>query len=239
MPLPTSIKSCPIVEALFEIRFTANVPNEAVFGVLYPDLSAHFPTLDSLPVLQLPPQIREANPELRFQATHRLKGETYVVLLGPTVFSLSVADSYPGWAEFRRTLISTFQILLQKSLIKAAHRFGLRYLNMFDGDVTNRLTVEFKLQDTPIDGKKTFFRTILERGNNNVLLQVGKDQTVQRPPDFTKEGTLIDIDVSRDSSGIPNLHDLELVIDEAHVTAKTLFFDLLKPDFLKELHPIY
>ena len=239
LPLPTSIKSCPILEALFEIRFTANVPNEAVFGVLYPDLSADFPKSDSLPVVQLPPQIREVNPQLRFQPTHRLTAERYVVAIGPKVFSLSTMDPYPGWADFRRKLIPTIEVLLRKSVIKTANRFGLRYINMFDGDVTKRLTLEIKLQNQPIDGKKTFLRTVMEKDNSKVTLQVGKDQTIKRRSEFTKTGTLIDIDVSRDASGIPTLHDLETVIDEAHLTAKTLFFDLLKPDFLKELQPVY
>ena len=162
-----------------------------------------------------------------------------MVLVGPRVFTLSIVDPYPGWAEFRRKLISTFQVLLHKSLIKTVHRFGLRYINMFDGDITKRLTLEIKLQDTPIDGKKTFFRTTFERDKDTVVLQVAKDHTVKRPPDFIKKGTMIDIDVSRDSAQIPSLHDLEIVIDEAHLTAKTLFFDLLQPDFLKELQPVY
>ncbi len=239
LPLPTSIQPCPVVEALLEIRFTANIPDEAVFGVLYPDLSGEFPKVESLPVLQLPPQIRDVNPELRFQATHRLRAEKYVVSLGPKVFGVAILNPYPGWTEFRRKLVSTTQVLIQKALIKQAHRFGLRYISVFDGDVTRRLTVETKLGNTRVEGRETFFRTLLERDSSEVLLQVAKDQTVKRPPDFSKNGTMIDIDVSRASSDRPTLHDIETFIDAAHLTAKTLFYELLNPDFLKELKPVY
>jgi hypothetical protein len=33
--LPEKIENCPIVEAVFEIRYSSKYPEDAIFGVLY------------------------------------------------------------------------------------------------------------------------------------------------------------------------------------------------------------
>jgi len=35
VPLPKSIETCPIIEAIFEIRFESTVPGDAIFGIIY------------------------------------------------------------------------------------------------------------------------------------------------------------------------------------------------------------
>ena len=35
MKIPKRINPCPIIEAIVEIRFEANIPPDAVFGVIY------------------------------------------------------------------------------------------------------------------------------------------------------------------------------------------------------------
>jgi uncharacterized protein (TIGR04255 family) len=239
LPLPNSIQPCPIVDALVEVRFIPNLPDEAVFGVLYESLAGDFPRVEKLPALQLPPQLRNVNRELRFQATYRLRSDNYYISIGAKVFAVGIQLPYPGWTAFRAKLISVFQTLIGKDVVKHLQRLGLRYINVFEGDVSNRLTLETKLGEVPLEGSETFFRTVLQRGNNKALLQVLKDRTLKRPPDFKRQGTSIDIDVSCDTSAKLELPILTAFIDDAHLTAKTLFFELLRPEFLKELNPTY
>jgi len=227
------------VDALVEVRFTPNIPEEAIFGVLYEPLARDFPKVENLPALQLPPQIRNVNPQLRFQSTYRLRSKDYVIAIGPRVFSVGIVMPYPGWAAFRNKLEGVFGTLIEKGIVKQLQRLGLRYVNVFEGDVTPRLTLQTKLAGNRIDGYKTYFRTTLERNGSKLLLQIAKDQTVKRPPDFNRQGTSIDIDVSQTATEALDLGKLEAFIDQAHLTEKVLFFELLQPDLLKELHPAY
>jgi uncharacterized protein (TIGR04255 family) len=239
LSLPKSIEVCPIVDALVEVRFLPAVPEEVVFGVLYESLAARFPKVENLPVLQVPPQIRNLNPQLRFQPTHRLKGERHYVSIGPRVVVAGIEIPYPGWDALRAQLLSTFEAIMAKHVIKQVQRLGFRYLNVFEGDVTKRLTLEFRLRDEVIEGDKTSFRTTMKREDANVTLRVSKDQNFKRPPNFKRTGTIIDIDVSRATSDVFTLQTLISFIDAAHTTEKTLFFDLLKPEFLTDLKPTF
>jgi uncharacterized protein (TIGR04255 family) len=239
LPLPNSIEKCPIVDALVEARFVSNLPDEAVFGVLYEPLSKEFAKVVNLPILQLPPQIRNLNPQLRFQPTHRLDANEYYVSIGPKVVIFGIKMPYPGWTAFRAKLISLFGAVVGKSVVNKLQRLGFRYVNMFEGDATPRLTLQTKLRDQVVEGKKTYFRTTLERDGSSVTLKVAKDQTAKRQPDFKRTGTLIDIDVFRSTSEPFEAANLTSFVDAAHGTAKALFFDLLQPDFLQELNPTY
>ena len=239
LSLPKSIETCPIVDALVEVRFLPAVPEEVVFGVLYESLSARFPKVENMPVLQVPPQIRNLNPQLRFQPTHRLKGTNYYVSIGPKVIIVGIELPYPGWTAMRAELLSTFEAIMAKQVVKQIQRLGFRYLNVFEGDVTRRLTLETRLGEKIIEGEKTLFRTTIKRGESNVTLKVSKDQNVKRGPNFSRSGTLIDIDVFRVTSEPFALPNLTSFIDGAHMTEKTLFFELLRADFLIELKPTF
>jgi uncharacterized protein (TIGR04255 family) len=239
LPLPKRIDPCPIVDALVEVRFTPNIPEDAILGVLYESLAGEFPKVENLPALQLPPQIRNLNPQLRFQSTYRLRSNDYVIAMGPRVFSVGILMPYPGWAAFRDKLERVFGTLIEKQVVKQLNRLGLRYVNVFEGDVTPRLTLEIKLAGNSINGYKTFFRTILDRNESKIVLQVAKDQAVKRSPDFKRQGTSIDIDVSQTATEPLEINRLKAFIDRAHSTEKELFFELLRPELLEELHPVY
>jgi uncharacterized protein (TIGR04255 family) len=221
------------------VRFLPNFPDEAIFGLLYESLSPEFPKLENLPALQLPPQMRNLNPQFRFQPTHRLRSENYYVAVGSNVVTIGIQMPYPGWTAFRARLISVFEAVIHKAVAKQLQRLGFRYVNVFEGDVTSRLTLETRLAGHALEGKETTFRTTLERDNNNITLLIAKNQTVKRAPDFKRDGTLIDIDVFRGTSEGFELSNLTEFIDNGHTAAKTLFFELLRSDFLNELHPTY
>ncbi len=238
MPLPISIDPCPIVDAFVEAQFFATRPDEAVFGVLYDRFAREFPKVENLPVSQVPPAMRNLNPQLRFLPTHRLQGTNYYTTIGPKVITTGIQMPYPGWTAFRAKLIDVFSIVLDTGIIKQLRRLGCRYINLFEGDVTQRLTLQARLGNQPLVGKKTLFRTILQRNDSDVTLRVAKDHTIKRGPHFKRQGTLIDIAVIRSTDRV-ELANITEFIDSAHSVEKNLFFELLPQDFVDELHPKY
>jgi uncharacterized protein (TIGR04255 family) len=67
MKLPKTINPCPIIDALLEIRFRTTTHPNAVFGLIYNTLQEDFPRVESLPILQLPDQVRAADPNFKYK----------------------------------------------------------------------------------------------------------------------------------------------------------------------------
>jgi uncharacterized protein (TIGR04255 family) len=235
MNLPKVIDPCPIVEAVSEIRFTANVPDDAVYGALYGVLSTEFPKAETLPILQLPEALRVAEPNLKFQPHYTLSGEQYNVRLGPHVFSLAINAPYQGWDSFRLTFFSVLERIRNSGIVTAVHRLGLRYINVFPGDVLDRLKLQIALNGAPLHGRNTFVRSTLQDADIHLLIQCGNDTNI-KSGGKSLEGTIVDIDASKDS---PEFGELDKLLDSEHLAEKTLFFRLLKEDFLATLNPQY
>src|SRR5215216_8126973 len=67
-PLPTKLRKEPLVDAVFEIRFSASIPATSVLpGFFFAKLGTPQWKVDRLPVADLPSQIRSADPNLRYQ----------------------------------------------------------------------------------------------------------------------------------------------------------------------------
>jgi uncharacterized protein (TIGR04255 family) len=71
-PFPTKLKNEPLVDAVFEIRFSSTIPASSVLpGILFAHIKGH-PQIDRLPVADIPSQLRTVDPNLRFLPLIRL-----------------------------------------------------------------------------------------------------------------------------------------------------------------------
>ncbi len=87
--LPLSINPCPIIEAIFEIRFESSFPGDAIVGIVYNRFKAEFQNVTQLPVLQLPAAIRTQDPNLKFSPHYKIENNNFIIQIGPNVFSLA------------------------------------------------------------------------------------------------------------------------------------------------------
>ena len=89
MQLPKVISPCPIIEAIVEVRFDASIPSDAIFGVVYNEFKNDFPKKpESLPITQLPEQIRNNEPNLLYKPHYRLSDSTFLLHVGQKVISI-------------------------------------------------------------------------------------------------------------------------------------------------------
>jgi uncharacterized protein (TIGR04255 family) len=149
MKLPVSISPCPIVEAVAEVRFETSVPEDAIFGLVYQTLKTDFPKVETLPVASLPAELRKSDPNLALQPLHRLDGKDLTVLVGSQAVSVGVHGGYPGWATVSERLNTTFTRIASTGLIVRTHRFGLRYINFFQGDIFPNLALSIAINNEP------------------------------------------------------------------------------------------
>ena len=146
--LPVSINPCPIIEAIFEIRFESSLPDDAIFGIIYNQFKDEFQQVKQLPVLQLPAAIRTQDPNLKFTPHYKIKKDNFIIQIGPIVFSLVNLKDYCGWDNFSKKIYDTYNNLLELKLINKHYRTALRYINVFpDINVFNKSNLKILLND--------------------------------------------------------------------------------------------
>ena len=238
--LPSRIEKCPLIDALIEFRFEAAIAKSAVFGVIYNLIRNDYRgNVINLPILQIPEQIREVDPNLKFKPLYRIEGDKFIIQIGYDVLSISSKMPYVGWPEFSQHSLSLINKIIQEGIIKRVSRLGHRYINFFRGDITNCLTMSFSMTEKYVS-ENLLIRTDVRDGNFMNTLQFANNANY-RPNPNTSEivGSLIDIDTSREYSDNFFIENREQEINMAHECEKKLFFSLLKPTFLETLNPTF
>ncbi len=237
--LPKRISPCPIVEAIVQIRFSSAVLPDAVFGIMYQEFAKDFSgKVEKLPILQLPEPIRAVDPNLMYQPHYKLRNANLVLQVGPRVASLSNSKEYMGWDDFSRKLIEVFSRLQKLSIVKAVERLGIRYINLFKDDIYNNINLRILMDDQPLRTLRKTLRAELEDSGFITTLQIANPAKIQLQTQAI-EGSVIDIDVARQSFDTDFFQDMEDILQKGHNIEKKLFFTLLKKEFLNTLNPEY
>lgn len=234
MKLPKAIEPCPILDALFEIRFTPRIHPSAVFGMIYNILQEDFPKVENLPILQLPEAVRAADPNFKFKPHYRISNQSFVTQIGPDVLTISSFPKYAGWNEFSKQIFRILDRVEKAGIIDSVIRIGIRYINFFDNDIFKNIDLKIFIRGNNIAYKNTIVRTEIEQRAFKNSLQVANNANHNN-----KLGSIIDIDTSTESNLNNFFVNKEILTNSGHTIEKELFFSLLKNDFLKTLNPTY
>lgn len=234
--LPCSINPCPIIEAIFEIRFESSLPDDAIFGIVYNQFKDEFQQVEQLPVLQLPAAIRTQDPNLKFTPYYKIKKDDFIIQIGPRVFSFANLKDYCGWNKFSKKIYDTYNKLSELKLINKHYRTALRYINVFPGiNIFSKSNLKILLNDDLFNNHKLNLSLEIpyEHGASNLKLINHAEVAIENQ---VIKGSIIDIDTNVEIDKFDNFQD---AIECAHRAEKTLFFDLLGNEFLSSLNPVY
>ncbi len=239
MRIPKKIDPCPITEVVVEIRFESELPEDAIFGVIYNRFKDRYQSTKKLPILQIPEAIRSQDPNLKFSPHYRIQDDNFLIQIGPKVFSLVNLKEYCGWECLSQRIYETFAMLADLKIMNNIIRFGLRYINMFDelniydksnlkvflneksfGDTTINLTMRIPAGD--------YFNQFKVVNHAQVII----DNNIHN-------GSIIDIDTALSPFSGDFFGNIHTIVENAHTHEKQLFFSLLKDDFVASLHPVY
>jgi len=239
LKLPIRVDQCPIVDVTCEIRFESPFPPDAVFGAAYAKLQKEAGTPKPLPILALPSEIRNTDATLAFQPHYRFESQSpYVTLLGPRSLAIGRPGEYEGWKNYSETVQSRVKAVVESEVVAKITRIGLRYINFFAFDIFNQIDLTINFDGEKVSGEEMAFSCILQRECRH-LVQIKKDIKMVDPR-LAKlgNGSVIDIDsfVTEPPDAIANFAQ---ILEKAHVGEKTIFFSLLKPEFVKSLNPVY
>ena len=253
MQLPVQIDH-RLKDTIISIQFTPLVPSETVVGYVHHLLKDQ---LKSLPTKQLP-WLRfeptnltiESRPSVFF-LTH---DERFRIDVDGNSITFNSAGIYPGWSAFRDVFQRSIKPLFDHSVIGPIQRLGIRYINQFDQvRIFEKINVSVEIggnippnhrQQVRAEFEQEGFRVILTMVNGypveptlNRATTIGTEFSEQPGEVFS----LIDVDVIQlfDTNQPISYENLLSNLEAAHNEEKTIFFSLLKSDFLQSLNPVY
>jgi uncharacterized protein (TIGR04255 family) len=224
-----------------EVRFVTNFNDDAVFGIIYNQLKEEFSSVVNLPVQELPPQIRKADPRLTYIPHYRLINNfnpNVLIQIGPKVFSIAVVNEYPGWVIFNSYIKKYLSKLKESQIVQVVNRFSLRYMNFFPNkNILQNSELKIQLSDQMLNSLNCNLKVELQDQEFLNVLQVSSVATRQYG-DTIENGSIIDIDTSCEKQMTGFLDDFESQMKRCHDIEKNLFFKVVSSDYLKSLNEV-
>lgn len=236
-PFPIKLNPVPIISGVIEIKFNQNLPNDAVFGVLYPLLNADFPKLKKLPALQVPSDIRDHDPQFLNLPHYELYSDSGILklLLGPRILAIvfnKVNNEYPGWSEYmEKEVQKIYTKVFASDITFEITRFGIRYTDFFPDNIfeNTEFNISHKGTDLTLDEKIQIVRSFKDENfmhnivvSNNALVNQSQKNIL---------GSIIDIDSYIDNP-TNFLADFKTYLTNGHNINKEQFFNILKKEFI-------
>jgi len=237
MQIPIKIDPCPITEALVEARFSANVPEGAVFGIYYNKIRADYSPPVKLPILQVPEQIRTKELAFKYAPHYKMQKDNIVLQVGPNCLLVSMINNYLGWDAFSHEVFSAIDNLVSTGIIEKFHRIGLRYINTFKFNIFEKLNLCFSLNDKNLGEYNSFITTNISDEQCSHVVRIANNATFAFGDNSPFSGSIIDIDTSVDEASISDSSQIKEAVCICHNSEKKIFFGLLKDTFIKELNP--
>ena len=237
--LPSKIEPCPILQAIFEVRFSSNESWTTMPGLLYAQIRDKYPEKRDLPLAGIPDEIRRRDFGLARSPLMQFLSPGMLLQLGPNVISLVTKPSeYPGWPVIQAELKWMLECLQKAGFVSEGERLGVRYVDFFARDIFPDIILGLQINDAPLSAQTSEVTTVLRKDKFSIRLNATNGAIVERPGG-PMQGSILDLDVSLGALDFDVFKDGSERFVEAHRTTKELFFGLLRPDFLAGLNPIY
>ena len=235
-----SISPDPLVNAVVELRFESALPKPAVYGVLYNALRDEYGEQTTLPIMQLPEELRLKAPNLLSKPWYQLSGNGLMVQIGPDVVAVNCdcSESYMGWSSFWLLIQQILESVKGIDVVKAITRIGIRYISFFEEmNIFDNLKLTIQRNGEPFVSGATTFVTLIEDAGFAQRLALKNDAQLGSQS-VSRTGSTVDIDTFRIEK-LTSFDGIEEVIQDGHRLEKRLFFSLLRDEFLQTLNPVY
>lgn len=243
---PKRLKKEPIIDAIFEVRFSAKAPASNILpGVLYERLAGR-KEIEKLSTAEIPEQIRASDPNLQFSPVIRVKWETFIILISDRSIAIGCELPYPGWSSFKGAINQVLDILRHADIVERVHRCSVKYVDMIE-----RSSIDEQISAVNFDlsiGKNKIVRDNLQlrvETKNEKLIHVFKILTsaaLEVKDGLKKSGIVVDIDTIMELDPVDMdtyLKSHGSNIDLMHDENINHFFDCLTEETLESLEPEY
>lgn len=243
--IPVRLKKEPLLEAIWEIRFSgAKSPvADLLPGMLFKSFPGKYDTVAKLPVADIPAPVVANDPNLRYVPKIRLEGANQSVQIGDRVVSLSCHRPYSGWDRFSADIRELAEAVQKTELVNRLERFSLKYIDLIELEQPvglAHLNLELKLGEYELAAKPVQLRTEIKEKDLIHIIQIISPAEVALPgTEGRLKGVLVDIDSIKPIADDESWDVLQQRLDDVHTACKKMFFSILKPETVGSLEPEY
>lgn len=245
--LPTRLLKEPVIEAIFELRFSSTVPVSTILsGALYASLKCD--TIERLPHAEIPDVIRKSDPNLRYAPLVKLGWTNFSIVIGDSSIAMSSGNPYPGWAKFKDGILSTLKAVaeVERGTIGAIERYSLKYSDVLENSIfsgrNDHLKINLSFGENQLVQATTHARSEVHEPPFIHIIDFFGQAGVTLPSGANREGSLLTTD-SIYMAESPALSELMTSIpenlDKLHSRNKEIFFSCLTQAGIDLLEPQY
>lgn len=244
--LPKKLKKEPLIEAVFEIRFSASLDAASVLpGFFFAKLGAKT-VVEHLPITQLPPQFRDMDPKLRYQPLMKINWDNFFILIGDKTLGIGCNIPYPGWINFKGKIIELIKILIEGNIVQKVERYSIKYVDIIEGEdlarQIERVAIDISIGNHKLKKEKFTVRIEIPHENFIKVVQIAAPASAKIPNTQERIGVLVAIDTvcNYQTSDLSKfMEELNSRLDQIHDETEKMFFDCLRPETLTYLEAVY
>ena len=243
--IPVRLKKEPLLEAIWEIRFSGTQPPVADLlpGMLFKSFPNKYGKASKLPVADIPVPVVEHDPNLRYLPKIRLEGADQTIQIGDRVVSLNRRRPYSGWEKFSADIRELAQAVQETGLVDRLERFSLKYIDLIELETPvglAHLNLSLKMWEHELAANPVQLKAEINESGLIHIIQIISPAEVELPGTEARlKGVIVDIDSIRPMADGESWDALDQRLDEVHASCKKMFFSILKPETVESLEPEY
>jgi uncharacterized protein (TIGR04255 family) len=225
----------PMIEAVLEFRFEKS---DGLIHIL-PGLLKDFHNFQQLPLINIPSNVRQSDPNLQYAPLLKFELKNYVILLGDNVLGIACKFPYPGWNNFKLTVKEILEKLQETSAASSfiINRYSIKYID-FLGSISD-INFGFNLGNFS-DVNSVILKTEVSKDDFIHSVQIVSNATIIKDG-INQNGAILDIDTIK-LVGIDYndfIEKLEKNLDDIHESNKNIFIDMMTSSSIAKMEPLY
>ncbi|MFN4199605.1 MAG: TIGR04255 family protein [Flavobacterium sp.] len=242
MKIPKSIHPDRIKDAIVEISFESDFPNEINLGIFFNVLNQHYKyTNKPLGTQQLSANNFNFNKEITLSlgGVSLFYNDKIKFQISNNSIAFNCLAGYILWENYSKEIYAVLELMINTSVIKSFKRVGVRYISEYSNiDLRDVVKFSFSFGFPEVKSDAFSFNSEFDFKDYRVLLNLNNNVKVHQEDEIIPT-SVIDIDIIKQDFIITNIKELWHVVENAHQNEKEIFFRLLKEEYLETLEPKY
>jgi uncharacterized protein (TIGR04255 family) len=245
--LPKKLKKEPLVDVVFEIRFSSSTAASSVLpGFFFAKSKPTKWRIEPLPMAQIPDQLRNADSNLRYQPLMRIHWDDFLILIGDNSVGVGCKMPYLGWIKFKEQIVKVVALLIETTIVETIERYSLKYIDVIEGgnltEQIQRINMDIRVGSHTVQRESFTVRLDIPHDRFINVVQIVASVVANMADGQARQGTMVDTDTIctyQTSDLIKFKEDLPNFLDAIHIENKKMFFECLKPETISFLEPVY
>ncbi|MFD2966566.1 TIGR04255 family protein [Sphingobacterium bambusae] len=237
---PKSISPYRLRDAIVEVRYLSKLPLEILLGMFFTSLDESY-KYQRRPV---GPQSLPIDPSQQMQlvtgGNSLFYNDSIKFEFFPNSIVFNCLEEYLGWDKYFGEIKKVLHRIDKLAQFESYTRVGLRYISQYEGiDLRTVTKFEFSFGMPDVSSDNFQFRSEFDFGDSiRAVLGISNNLQVLGADNLAARLSTIDIDIIKPID-VHTLDNLLKEIELVHEKEKEVFFNMLQPDFLAQLHPVY